>query len=99
MSLKSINYVSSIAASQSAQWMTGRTASDACVPGYKARNNSERPGRRFSRHQTSGDLRGAVFLVRPAWARFWREKSSCELSAANEVKRNCARVTGRGEAA
>ena len=37
--------------------------------------------------------------MRPAWARFWRCKSSRELTTANEVKRNCARVTERGEEA
>ena len=34
--------------------------------------------------------------MRPAWARFWRWKSSRELTTANEVKRNCARVIERG---
>ena len=38
-------------------------------------------------------------MVRPAWARFWRWKSSRELTTANEVKRNCVRVTDRGEEA
>jgi len=40
-----------------------------------------------------------VFVVRPAWARSWRCKSSRELTTANEVKRNCVRVTDRGEEA
>jgi hypothetical protein len=46
-----------------------------------------------------GGLRGAFFIVRPAWARSWRCKSSRELTTANEVKRNCVRVTDRGEEA
>lgn len=33
------------------------------------------------------------FFVRPAWAHFWRCKSSRKLATANEVKRNCGRVT------
>jgi hypothetical protein len=37
------------------------------------------------------------FIVRPAWARSWRWKSSRELTTANEAKRNCVRVTERGE--
>ena len=37
--------------------------------------------------------------MRPAWARSWRCKSSRELTTANEVKRNCVRVTDRGEEA
>jgi hypothetical protein len=37
--------------------------------------------------------------VRPAWAHSWRCKSSHKLAAANEAKRNCARVTERGEEA
>ncbi len=39
------------------------------------------------------------FIVRPAWARSWRWKSSRELTTANEAKRNCVRVTERGEEA
>ena len=42
---------------------------------------------------------GAVFVVRPAWARSWRWKFSRELATANEVKRNCVRVTERGKEA
>ena len=38
-------------------------------------------------------------LVRPARARSWRCKSSRELTTASEVKRNCVRVTERGEEA
>ena len=37
--------------------------------------------------------------MRPAWARSWRWKSSRELTTASEVKRNCVRVTERGEEA
>ena len=37
--------------------------------------------------------------MRPAWARSWRWKSSRELAAASEAKRNCVRVTERGEEA
>jgi hypothetical protein len=37
--------------------------------------------------------------VRPARAHSWRCKSSGELATANEVKRNCGRVTDRGEEA
>ena len=48
---------------------------------------------------TNGGLCVAVFHVRPAWARSWRWKSSRELTTTNEVKRNCARVTERGEEA
>jgi hypothetical protein len=43
--------------------------------------------------------KGGFFLVRPAWARSWRCKSSRKLTTANEVKRNCVRVTDRGEEA
>jgi hypothetical protein len=42
---------------------------------------------------------GLFFRVRPAWARSWRWKSSRELTTANEAKRNCVRVTERGEEA
>jgi hypothetical protein len=42
--------------------------------------------------------RGLCF-VRPAWAQSWRCKSSRELTTANEAKRNCVRVTERGEEA
>ena len=38
-------------------------------------------------------------MVRPARAHSWRCKSSHELATANEVKRNCGRVTDRGEEA
>ena len=38
-------------------------------------------------------------LVRPARAHSWRCKSSRELITANEVKRNCMRVTECGEEA
>jgi len=41
----------------------------------------------------------ALFLVRPAWAHSWRWKSSRKLATVNEVKRNCGRVTDRGEEA
>ena len=41
----------------------------------------------------------AFFRVRPAWAQSWRCKSSRELTTANEVKRNCVRVTERGKEA
>jgi len=37
--------------------------------------------------------------VRPAWAHSWRCKSSRELATVNEAKRNCVRVTERGEEA
>ena len=40
-----------------------------------------------------------AFFVRPARAHSWRCKSSRELATANEVKRNCGRVTDRGEEA
>ena len=43
-----------------------------------------------------GDDLDSLF-VRPAWARSWRCKSSRELTTASEVKRNCVRVTERGE--
>ena len=39
------------------------------------------------------------FCVRPARAHSWRCKSSRKLATANEVKRNCGRVTDRGEEA
>jgi hypothetical protein len=38
-------------------------------------------------------------VVRPAWARSWRWKSSRKLATANEVKRNCTRATECGEEA
>lgn len=37
------------------------------------------------------------FVVRLARAHFWRCESSREQTTASEVKRNCARVTERGE--
>jgi hypothetical protein len=37
-------------------------------------------------------IRGAFPIARLAWAQSWRCKSSRELTTANEVKRNCARV-------
>ena len=40
-----------------------------------------------------------AFLVRPTRAHSWRCKSSRKLATANEVKRNCGRVTDRGEEA
>src|SRR3990172_11603659 len=46
-----------------------------------------------------GPIGGAFQLVRPAWARSWRCKSSRELTTANEAKRNCARATERGKEA
>jgi hypothetical protein len=39
------------------------------------------------------------FFVRLARAHSGRRKSSCKLATANEVKRNCGRVTDRGEEA
>ena len=41
----------------------------------------------------------ALLLVRPAWARSWRCKSSAELATARQAKRNCVRATERGEEA
>jgi hypothetical protein len=46
-----------------------------------------------------GDSVTTVLFVRPAWARSWRCKSSRELATVSEVKRNCVRVTERGEEA
>ena len=47
-----------------------------------------------------GDATAAApIVVRPAWARSWRWKSSRELTTANEAKRNCVRATERGEEA
>jgi hypothetical protein len=40
-----------------------------------------------------------IFWVRPAWARTCGCKSRCELVTVSKVKRNCARVTERGEEA
>ena len=37
--------------------------------------------------------------MRPARAHSWRWKSSRKLATANEVKRNCGKVTDRGEEA
>jgi len=51
-----------------------------------------------SRHDYPSDLRVAI-LVRPARAHSWRCKSSRKLATANEVKRNCGRVTDCGEEA
>ena len=39
----------------------------------------------------------SLFLVRPAWAHSCGCKSHRELITANEAKRNCGRVTDRGE--
>jgi len=44
-------------------------------------------------------LRGPFFIVRPAWARSWRCKSSRELTTVSEVKRNCVRVAAVRNAA
>ena len=41
----------------------------------------------------------AGFIVRPAWAHSCGCKSRRKLITANEVKRNCVRVTERGEEA
>jgi hypothetical protein len=41
----------------------------------------------------------AFFLVRPAWAHSCGCKSRRKLITANEAKRNCVRVTGRGKEA
>ena len=43
--------------------------------------------------------RVGVFIVRPAWAHSCGCKSRRKLITANEVKRNCVRVTERGEEA
>ena len=52
------------------------------------------------RYMGSDERRTALFpLVRPAWARSWRWKSSRELTTVSEVKCNCARATERGEEA
>ena len=40
-----------------------------------------------------------VFIVRPAWAHTCGCKSRCELVTVSKVKRNCVRVTERGEEA
>ena len=45
------------------------------------------------------DSSGCFFFVRPAWAHSCGCKSRRKLITANEVKRNCARVTERGEEA
>ena len=47
----------------------------------------------------AGQRLGQRFVVRPAWARSWRWKSSRKLATANEVKRNCTRATECGEEA
>ena len=44
-------------------------------------------------------LRRPIFVVRPAWAHPCGWKSRHELVTASEVKRNCGRVTDRGEEA
>ena len=41
----------------------------------------------------------ADLLVRPAWARSSGCKSPAELTTARQLKRNCVRVTERGEEA
>ncbi|MCX7233084.1 MAG: hypothetical protein NTY26_06435, partial [Burkholderiales bacterium] len=41
----------------------------------------------------------AFCYVRPAWAQSWGCKSSRKLTTANEVKRNCMRVTDCGKEA
>ncbi|WP_210213083.1 hypothetical protein, partial [Sinorhizobium meliloti] len=43
--------------------------------------------------------RGPFLVVRPAWAHSCGWKSRHELVTASEVKRNCVRVTERGEEA
>ncbi len=65
--------------------------------------DSVRP-KRLKKRQTGrvGAVEAEFFnglLVRPARAHSWRCKSSRELATANEVKRNCGRVTDRGEEA
>ena len=47
----------------------------------------------------SGRRCAATALVRPAWARSWRCKSSREPTTASEAKCNCARATERGKEA
>jgi len=42
---------------------------------------------------------GIAVVVRPAWARSSGCNSPAELTTARQVKRNCARVTERGEEA
>jgi hypothetical protein len=42
---------------------------------------------------------GLFFVVRPAWAHTCGCKSRCELVTVSKVKRNCVRVTERGEEA
>ena len=47
--------------------------------------------------QLTTDRTRSDALVRPAWARSWRCKSSRKLTMASEAKHNCERVTDRGE--
>ena len=46
-----------------------------------------------------GPMVAGIFPVRPAWAPSCGCKSRHKLITANEVKRNCVRVTERGEEA
>ncbi len=50
------------------------------------------------KHSKTADHRG-FFRVRPAWAHSCGCKSRRKLITANEVKRNCVRVTERGKEA
>jgi hypothetical protein len=60
-----------------------------------AKTTTERPS--DATHWTSRAMAKAV--VRPAWVRSCGWKSCRELVTASEVKRNCGRVTDRGEEA
>ena len=57
------------------------------------------PKRARSSLQMLAIAQAMAVLVRPAWARSSGCKSPAELAAARQVKRNCARVTERGEEA
>jgi hypothetical protein len=72
-------------------WSTGWGAA---VPGGPPAPPHTELGRENHRRQPAVSR-----LVRPAWARSWRCKSSRELATVSEGKRNCVRVTERGEEA
>jgi hypothetical protein len=53
----------------------------------------------FNRHRDKKAGFEPAFFVRPAWAHSCGCKSHRELTTVSEVKRNCGRVTDRGEEA
>ena len=78
----------------------GMAATRVALSGVRrAQNPAYRPALWDSKRKPASVMTPAFFRVRPAWAQSWRCESSRELTTANEAKRNCVRVTERGEEA